>query len=98
MFGRNKERDPNRPVRKFRVRRAIGIALILAILWLVAWLLFFSGIADPIVLAATPAYNQLAAMINDPLGIDWGGKLMLAAAVIIPHIGLLMFIFDDQLR
>ncbi len=37
-------------------------------------------------------------MINDPLGIDWGGWLVGIAVIAIPHIGLLMFILDENMR
>lgn len=78
------------------IRRLIGVLIIIGLIWGLFWLIFLSGLADPAIAMITPVWQSAASMINDPLGIDWGGKLMAIAAVIIPHIGMLFFIFDNN--
>jgi hypothetical protein len=82
--------------RSLRVRRFIGAAIIAAAIWGIIWLSFFSGFADPVVMAVEPYLNRVAALINDPLGIDWGANLVGFAVILIPHIGLVLFILDDH--
>ncbi|GAB5079689.1 hypothetical protein [Arthrobacter sp. AD-310] len=84
--------------RNLRIRRLIGVTIILTALWGAIWLCFLSGLADPLIAVAAPAFNAAAALINNPLGVDWGGWLVGAAAIIIPHIALLLFLFDDSTR
>lgn len=102
MFGRtNREYEDAhyaRHRRSLSIRRLIGVGIILAFLWGVFWVFFLSGYADPLIAAVEPAFTTASAMINDPLGIDCGGRLIAIAAIAIPHIGLLMFIFDDSVR
>lgn len=99
MFGRRTlEYDDELYVRRrrgLRVRRLVGVAILLVFVWGFIWLAFFSGLADPVAAAAAPFLDKTAALINDPLGIDWGGKLVAVALVVIPHMGLLLFILDD---
>jgi hypothetical protein len=52
-------------------------------------------LADPVVMAIEPFLGSAAALINDPLGIDWGGWLIGLAVVAIPHVLLLAFLFDS---
>jgi hypothetical protein len=84
--------------RNLKMRRLIGVGVILAALWGAVWFCFLSGLADPLITLMAPAFNNIATLINDPLGIDWGGWLVGAAAILIPHIVLLLFLFDDSTR
>lgn len=86
-----------RPRRRFNVRRFIGVLIILLILGALAWLLLFSGIAEPVVTTVSSLYSNTAAMINGPLGIDWGGKLLAVGMTVLPVIVLVLFLFDDRL-
>lgn len=86
------------PRRKITVRKKVGWLIIVALLGGMAWLLLFSGMAEPITLAISDLYAQAATLINNPLGIDWGDKLIGAIAVILPMILLLLFLFDQKLR
>lgn len=99
MFGRRtleyQDERYARHRRGLRIRRVIGVAVVLALVWGIIWLGFFSGLADPVIAAVQPFMDGAAVLINDPLGIDWGGKLVGLAIIIIPHIALLLFIFDD---
>lgn len=97
MFGRSADNPALVQRRSLRIRRLIGVLLIMAMVWGLIWLIFISGIADPVIEAAKPVYHQAAAMINDPLGIDWADKLVAIMAIAIPHIGMLA-LFDDSLR
>jgi Fe2+ transport system protein B len=102
MFrGRAQEYEDERYARYRRglnIRRVIGVAIILTVVWGVFWLCFLSGLADPVIMTVEPFLSSAAALINDPLGIDWGGQLVGIAIIVIPHIALLMFLFDDSMR
>ena len=80
--------------RSLSLRRLLGAFIAVAMLWGLFWLIFQSGWADPLVQLATPAIEQLITMINDPLGIDWGGQLLAFAAITIPHLLILFLIFE----
>lgn len=82
--------------RTLNVRRFLGAFIALAMMWVLFWLLFLSGLTDPFLELARPGFNYLIAMINEPLGIDWGGRLLAIAAIIIPHLLVLLFIFDQK--
>ncbi|WP_017544022.1 hypothetical protein [Nocardiopsis prasina] len=82
--------------RSISVRRLLGACIAAAMLWGLFWLLFLSGLTDPLLEIARPGFDRLIAMINEPLGIDWGGYLVAIAAVVIPHLVLLLFIFDGN--
>lgn len=60
----------------------------------IIWLCFFSGLGDPLVMAIEPFLGSAAALINDPLGINWGGWLVGFATIAIPLALLLVFLFD----
>lgn len=74
-------------------RRLIVIAVLLLLLWLLI-AVFQSGIADPVLEPMMPAFNAAADLINDPLGVDWGGIAMAIATVVIMHIGIICMLFD----
>lgn len=80
------------------IQRLIAVAIIIAVAWGLFWLIFRSGLADPAIAMITPVWDSTVKMIEDPLGIDWGGKLMAIAAIMIPHLGMLFFIFDADGR
>jgi len=82
--------------RSVNLRRLIGAVVAVVMLWGLFWLVFQSGLTDPVVEVAGPVFDRLIAMINEPLGIDWGGQLLAVAAIIIPHLLLLLFIFDEN--
>lgn len=82
--------------RKLRLRRGVAVFVILWVLIGLVWLVKFSGLLDPLLEMAAPHYDAAAAMINDPLGIDYGGALMQIAGFFILHIGAIMFIFDER--
>ena len=82
--------------RSLNVRRLLGACVAVAMLWGLFWLVFQSGLTDPLVELARPGFERLIAMINEPLGIDWGGRLLAIAAIAIPHLLLLVFIFDQK--
>lgn len=84
--------------KQLNISRTIAVAIMLAVLWGLFWVFFISGLADPVIEAATPAYTHVANLINDPLGIDWGGQLMAVALIMVPHLGILFFMFDDSMR
>lgn len=88
--------------KRLNARKLIVIACFAAFIWLIVWIVLFSGIAapvvDPLVAALTPFYQSAAAIINDPLGVDWGEQFFVAATIILPHFGLLAFMFDDSMR
>lgn len=81
--------------RRLNIRRLIGVIIILLLVSGIIWFCFFSGLADPVVMAIEPFLGSAAALINDPLGIDWGGWLIGLAAIVIPAGLLLLFIFDS---
>ncbi|WP_431872699.1 hypothetical protein [Nocardiopsis eucommiae] len=80
--------------RSLSLRRLLGAFVAVAMLWGLFWLAFQSGLAAPLVELAGPAIAQVIAMINDPLGIDWGGQLLALSAIAIPHMLVLLFIFE----
>ncbi|KOX14025.1 hypothetical protein [Nocardiopsis sp. NRRL B-16309] len=82
--------------RSLNLRRLLGACIAVAMVWGLFWLLFRSGLTDPLLEMAAPGYERLVAMINDPLGIDWGGRLVTIAAILIPHLGILLFVFDEN--
>lgn len=82
--------------RRLRLRRLIGVLVIVAFGWLLFWVFAMSGLADPVIQTIGPFYKKAGAMINDPLGIDWGDKLMAVATIMVPHLGILFFIFDNE--
>lgn len=82
--------------RSLNLRRLLAVCVAVAMLWGLFWLLFQSGLTDPVVQLASPVLDRLIAMINEPLGIDWGGQLLAVAAIIIPHLLVLLFIFDQN--
>lgn len=82
--------------RTLNVRRLLGACLAVVMLWGLFWLLFLSGLTDPLLDLARPGFEYLVAMINEPLGIDWGGRLLAIAAIIIPHLLVLLIIFDQN--
>ncbi|MEU3016584.1 hypothetical protein ABZ635_04205 [Nocardiopsis sp. NPDC007018] len=82
--------------RSLSLRRLIAVGIAVAMLWGLFWLIFQSGLTDPVVELADPVIDHLIAMINEPLGIDWGGRLLAIAAIIIPHLLVLLFIFDER--
>ncbi|WP_017605625.1 hypothetical protein [Nocardiopsis alkaliphila] len=86
---------PNR-VRTLNLRRFLGACIALAMLWGLFWLLFLSGLTDPLLELARPGFDYLIAMVNEPLGIDWGGRLLAIAVIAIPHLLVLLFIFDQN--
>lgn len=79
-------------------QRLLAVAIIIAVGWGLFWLLFRSGLADPAIAMVTPIWDSTVKMIEDPLGIDWAGKLMAIAMVMVPHLGMLFFIFDADHR
>lgn len=81
--------------RRLNIRRLIGVMIILVMVSGIIWLCFFSGLADPVAMAIEPFLGSAAALINDPLGVDWGGWLIGLAAIVIPVGLLLLFIFDS---
>lgn len=74
-------------------RRLIVIAVLLLLLWLLV-AVFQSGVADPVLEPMMPAFNAAADLINDPLGVDWGGIALAIATVAIMHIGIICMLFD----
>lgn len=82
--------------RRLRARRAVALFVILWIIIGIVWLVKFSGLLDPVLEMAAPGYNTVVSMINDPLGIDYGGALINVASIFILHIGMLMFIFERR--
>lgn len=80
------------------IQRLIAVVIIIAVGWGLFWLIFRSGLADPAIAMITPVWDSTVKMIEDPLGIDWAGKLMVVASVMITHIGMLFFIFDADGR
>ena len=82
--------------RSLNLRRLIAVVIAVAMVWGLFWLLFQSGLTDPMVELAGPVFDRLIAMVNEPLGIDWGGQLLALAAIIIPHLLVLLFIFDQN--
>ncbi len=82
--------------RSLNLRRLVGAVLAVVMLWGLFWLVFQSGLTDPVVEVAGPVFDRLITMINEPLGIDWGGQLLAIAAILIPHLLLLLFIFDGN--
>lgn len=81
---------------KLFVRRLIGIAFIAAVVAAVIWFVLYSPIGQNAFAQVRPVYHKAMAMINDPLGIDWGGQFMSIAVLLISHIGLYMMFFDDK--
>ncbi|MET3172878.1 UNVERIFIED_ORG: Fe2+ transport system protein B [Arthrobacter sp. UYCu721] len=102
MFGRRvheyEDERYARHRRRLSIRRLIGVVIILTVIWGIIWMGFFSGLADPVIRTVEPFLSTAAALINDPLGIDWGGWLVGLAVIVIPHIAFLLFIFDDTGR
>lgn len=95
-------RNPRTPAStSLRIRRLIAVALIMATFWGLFWLFFSSSYGEPLAQGlkpiTEPTWNFLVAVINDPLGIDWGAKLVALGGLIIPHMGMLAII-DDRMR
>ena len=93
---RRRLRRPRFRAGKLLVRRLIAVGIILAVFWAAYWFIMHS----PYWLAAReqimPAYNSAAALINDPLGIDWGGQLVTIGAFVMGHLGFILFLFDER--
>lgn len=79
---------------RLAARRALGVAIALGMFWLLFWAVRFSGFADPVLALVQPHLDQLGSLIDDPLGIDWGAQLAGWATLLIPSIGILLFLFD----
>lgn len=74
-----------------RIRRTIGVLVMLGMAWGIVWVVMFSGLTDPIVDRAGPAIAFVHKVWNDP-----AGAMTIVASVLITHIGLIMYIFDDR--
>lgn len=98
----NPEQDQHyetRPYRRpARLARIIAMVFILAVFWGAIWLVFFSGLAEPVLAVIEPYTDKVAALINDPLGVDWGGYAVAIIAAIAPVGIMLLILFDDRLR
>lgn len=94
-------RPRTRASTSLRIRRLIAVALIMVTFWGLFWLFVSSDYADPLTQGlkpiTEPTWNFLVTVINDPLGIDWGAKLVAIGGLIIPHMGMLAII-DDRMR
>lgn len=80
-----------------RIRRLACCALVMMFITAAVWIFLLSDIAKPITEPIKPYWNDLAAMINDPMGVDWGAKLVGAATLLMGHLGLLA-ILDDRFK
>lgn len=81
--------------KKLLVSRLIAVGLMVGFFWLIWWFFTSSPYAEPITALVSPLWDKAVTMINDPLGIDWGGILMGVAFVAISHIGMISFLFDE---
>lgn len=80
--------------RRLLVSRLIAVGLMASAFWGIWWFFTSSSYAEPITSVISPYWNQAVALINDPLGVDWGGILFGVAAIIITHLGMISFLFD----
>lgn len=74
-------------------RRMIVLSALL-LLGLAAWAWVTSPLAEPYVGAFMPYYDQAVAATNKVLNMERSDLLIAAAAVIIPHIGMIFAIFE----
>ena len=95
-MGANSRLSPNRLFRYF-----IVAAIITSFILGTGWFISASPYAEPLKQAlqpvAEPTWNFLVAVIDDPLGIDWGAKVFTVAALMLPHMGMLALL-DDRMR
>lgn len=91
-------RRRRRDHRRFRPQRVLPLIIALALFWGIGWFVYSQGYLDPLIEIATPMWNKLAALIDDPLGVDWGGMFIKIASVAILHIGLILMLFDNDRR
>lgn len=95
-------RRNRRRLRRQRRRRNPGILrkiVVLACMLAAAWILIGLFLSTPdgqIVLeAVTPWYQNITAIINDPLGVDWAGHVVSAAALFFAHISIIAMLIDE---
>lgn len=79
--------------RSLRIRRSIGVLVVLAMIYGLVWLVFFSHIADPILEQARPAVAFVKKVKEDPQKAWYA-----VAGFVMLHMGMLAFIFDDRNR
>lgn len=78
--------------REMFTRRLIGVLIIAALIWLAIWIVLWS----PASAYTVPAFNKAAAIINDPLGVDWAGKVLGIATIAAMHMGMIEFLFNSR--
>lgn len=93
---RRRLRRPRFRVGKLLVRRLIAVGIILAVFWAAYWFIMHSPYGLVAREQIMPIYNSAAALINDPLGIDWGGHLVTIGAFAMGHIGFILFLFNER--
>lgn len=93
---RRRLRRPRFRAGKLLVRRLIAVGIILAVLWAAYWFIMHSPYGIVAREQIMPVYNSAAALINDPLRIDWGGQLMVIGAFVMGHLGFILFLFDER--
>lgn len=77
--------------RQRRIRRSIGVLVALAMVAGAVWVVGYSGLADPVLVAAAPVIDFFKEAADDPKG-----AFMMFAALFITKIGILAFIFDER--
>lgn len=77
--------------RQRRVRRSLGVLVALAMVGGAVWVVGYSGLADPVLVALAPVTKFVKSAADDPKG-----ALMIVGALVITKIGILTFIFDDR--
>lgn len=94
---RKKGASPAKPKasKKLWISRAIALGIIVAVAAGVFWF-FSSDASEPLKQAAAPVWDPMVGIINDPLGVDWGGYLYGAALFAISYIGIITFMLDER--
>lgn len=88
-----RERTPyEKHRRKLLIRRVLGVLVIVVAALGFYWALFHSPVAPMIDSIISP----VAGVINNPLGVDWGGAFMKIAGIVLLKISLLAMIFDQN--
>lgn len=90
-----KQRKKTNQPKNLWLRRLIALAILAAIAAGVFWF-FSTDASDPLTEAVAPVWEPMTSLINDPLGVDWGGHLYGLAFFAISYLGLIMFMLDER--
>lgn len=78
------------PHKALRIRRLIGVTIMLLVVYAIFHVIYFTDLLEPVLAYTGPIKDGIDWVMADPTRA-WTAL----AVLIIPHIGLYYFIFDD---